>query len=119
MINVEYKLLVAGLDVRSNYDDPRSTGVSQSSRRILRSSSINRKPRRDLASVSVTSAGKDNPYLMNLYEIENAIYQYKLGNSEKAAFQAWLNLKRQYVTKINPLNISFCDAWSANEKIDK
>ena len=56
---------------------------------------------------------------MNLYEIENAIYQYKLGNSEKAAFQAWLNLKRQYVTKINPLNISFCDAWSANEKIDK
>lgn len=42
-----------------------------------------------------------------------------MGSSEKVPFQAWLNLKRKYVTKINPLNISFCDAWTTNEKIDK
>ena len=57
--------------------------------------------------------------LLNLYEIEFAISQFKKGSTTKALFNDWLNFQRTYITRINPLNLSICDAWNKSERLDE
>lgn len=68
--------------------------------------------------LAVTSAGKDNPLLLNLYEIDYAVSQFKKGSSEKVVFQNWVNRDRQFIMSVNPLNLSLCDPWDQIEELD-
>lgn len=99
VINEEYRLLKPGLDIRSNYEiterepEPEEEAVDESlsedvneGRRLQRVSEINGRRRLISEDLAVLSAGKENPLLKNLYEIEHAISEHKKGSSQRVVF---------------------------------
>ncbi len=61
--------------------------------------------------MNVETASKDDPRLSDLYEIEFEIMQSKSPLNIESPIRSYLNINRQSIIRVNPLNLTLIDEW--------
>ena len=56
--------------------------------------------------------------LKSLWEVEFEIYRARDTSNPPNQIRPYLNTERQYIMRINPVNLSLADRWFANETQD-
>ena len=60
-------------------------------------------------------ASKGDPMLLDLWEIMFEVHQSYDDKNLPNKIRSYLNVDRQYILRINPLNESLCDEWLIEE----
>ena len=93
------------MDIRSNY----ASGANNE----LKNEEDGRRRRLQVVEV----ASKDDPILKDLWEIQVEVHRARDG-FDNSNINSYLNKEREYLYRVNPLNLSLCDEWKYQEKMD-